>query len=120
MKKQLRNILLALALIFPVLFVIFAINQTASIVILAREYNPYFGSILLYGLLLLYAAIVVSGIIIFLKTPSALRPPRDKSSVEFEKYLEKLKRNLARNEYVVGSDVPLETRPDLENVYPGL
>ncbi len=116
MKKQLGNILLALALVFPVIFVIFVINQTASIVILAKEYNPFFGSILLYGLLLLYAAIVAFGIITFLKMPSALRPPGDENSPEFEKYLEKLKRNLARNNYVAGSGVPLETRSDLEKV----
>ena len=56
MKKQLRNILLSIALIFLVLFILFVINQTASLVLIAKEYNPYFGSILLYGLLLLYAA----------------------------------------------------------------
>ena len=61
MKKQLRNILLVPALIFTVVFVLLVINQTASVVALAGEYHPYFGSILLYGLLLLYAALVASG-----------------------------------------------------------
>jgi len=80
MKKQFRNILLALALIFLVLFMIFMINQTASIVTLAKEYNPYFGSILLYGLLLIYAALFVFPIVYILKMPSALHPPENENS----------------------------------------
>ncbi len=114
MKKQLRNILFSITLIFLVLFIIFVINQTASIVIIAKEFNPHFGSILLYGLLLLYAAIIAYPIIIFLKTPSALRPPENENSPEFDTYIDKLKRNLARNKYAAGSGISLESRSDIE------
>ncbi|MFC1613813.1 hypothetical protein ACFL5K_00780, partial [Gemmatimonadota bacterium] len=114
MKKQLRNILFAFALILLVIFVIFVINQTMSVVMLVKEYNLYFGNILLYGLLLIYAAFFVFSITCILKMPSALRPPGNKQSPEFETYIEKLKRNLARNKHVIESDIPLETQSDIE------
>ena len=93
MNKQFRNILFCITLIFLVLFIIFLINQTAGIINIAKEFNPYFGNILLYGLLLLYAVIFISPIIIFLKMPLALHPPENKNSAEFDRYIEKLKRN---------------------------
>jgi len=114
MKKQLRNILFSVFLIFLVLVAIFVVNQTAGIVILAKDYNPYFGNVLLGGLLLLYAALIVFPIIIFFKMPSALRPPGNENSAEFDIYIEKLKRRLALNKYLAASETALETRPDIE------
>ncbi|MFC1545027.1 hypothetical protein ACFL4X_02575 [Gemmatimonadota bacterium] len=74
MKKQLLNILIAITLLFFVLFVVFVINQTASVVVLAKDYSPNFGSVLLYGLLLIYAVLFLFPIIYILTMPSTLRP----------------------------------------------
>ncbi len=114
MKKQLRNIVLPIALVILVLVIIVAINQTAGIVLMAKEVNPVFGSIVLYGLLLLYAAMIAVPVIIYLTMPPALRPPENEDSPEFDRYIEQLKKQLARNNSIAGTDNPLETPADLK------
>ncbi|MFC1509833.1 hypothetical protein ACFL60_09175 [Candidatus Omnitrophota bacterium] len=113
MKKQLRTILLPIALIILVLFVIVAINQTAGIVLMAKTFNPVFGTVVLYGLLLMYAAMIAVPVILFLTMPPVLRPPDNEDSPEFERYIEQLKKQLARNNSIAETDNPLETHADL-------
>ena len=103
-----------IALVILVLFIIVAINQTAGIVLMARAFNPVFGTVVLYGLLLMYAAMIAVPIILFLTMPPALRPPENEDSPEFDRFIEKLKKQLARNNYVAESGNPLDTRQDIE------
>ena len=113
MKKQLRNLLLPIALIILVFFILVTINQTAGIVLIARAFNPVFGTVVLYGLLLMYTVMIAVPIIIFITMPPALRPPENEDSPEFDSYIKQLKKQLARNNSIAGTDNPLETLADL-------
>ena len=115
MKKQLRTIVLSAALIFLVLFVMFVINQTAGIVTIAKEFNPLLGTVLLYGLMMLYAIAVISPAIIYFKMPKIIRPPENENSPEYDIYVDHLKKQLAKNTHLADSDNPLDTRTDVEN-----
>ncbi len=115
MKKQMQYLLIFGSAMFLVLFVLFVINQTASIFFIAKEYNPHLGTILLYTLLLIYAAALCIPVVIYLTMPPALRPPPDEEPPEFELYLERLRKRLSRNALLAADGHALETRIDIEN-----
>ena len=115
MKKQMQFMLTVGSVILLLVFVLFVINQTAGIVILAKEYNPFLGNALLYTLLLIYAAALCVPVIIYFTMPPVLRPPSDEQSPEFEGYLDRLRKRLARNALLAADSHALESRIDIEN-----
>lgn len=94
------------------LLFIFVINQTAQIVALADKVSPTFGTVVLWTLIVLYAAGVIAVIGHFASLPRSLRPPAHRDDPEFPRYLQRLKARLARNPLVEG--MPLETEEDVE------
>lgn len=115
MKKQMQYLLTFGSVILLLLFVLFVINQTAGIVVMAKEYNPALGILLLYTLLLIYAAALVVPVVIYFTMPTVLRPPQDEQSPQFEAYLARLRNRLVRNALIAADGHALETRIDMEN-----
>lgn len=111
---------------YPVLFasaavvlvmVSFVINQTEQSVRLANSVNPVLGAFVLYGLLLIYAVIVVVPVIMHFRIPSALHPPGDIHSEEYKLYSVKLKKRLSMNKYIVEAGLQPDDTSYIEKAY---
>jgi hypothetical protein len=94
-------------------FVLFVINQTAQIVQLADKISPLFGTVIFWFLVLVYTVLFVTTVLIFLRLPSPLIPPRNENTPEFDAYLNALKKRLVRNSLLKGID--LSTRENIES-----
>ncbi len=115
MKKQIMSLLLPAALSILAIFIVFAINQTAGIVDITTRVNPIFGNFVLYLLLIVFGTIVSVPFVIFFKMPSALIPPEDETSKEYEQFLKKRIKRLSKNVHLKELGIFVETREDIEN-----
>jgi len=103
MKNQIKKFLTLLSLVIILIFVIFVINQTATIVDLAENINSQFGKIVLYSLLVIYLIIVLVPLFILFRMPRKLIAPKIKNSPEYSKFEKKLAKRLSINKYVIDS-----------------
>ena len=110
--KHLKNVLLGGSAVALFLFVLFVINQTAQVVDLASRVTPVLGTILLFVLLAIYAAAILVPLVLFLRLPAPLRPPRTEDSPDFPRHLEALRKRLSANRLVSGH--PLNGREEIE------
>jgi hypothetical protein len=107
-----KMVFLASGLIL-LLFVVFVINQTAQVVDLAGRVTPGLGRIVFWLLLTIYAVLFLTPVVLFLRLPRSLTPPRNEVAPEFDDYLEALKRRLASNPRLKG--VALSNRQQIED-----
>ena len=112
MKRTLRNMMLAISLVFLLFFVLFVINQTAQIVQLAERAHPLLGTMVFWMLIAVYALLVFFSLYFYLRLPKALVPPEDKDTEEYNRYLVLLTNRLRRNSRL--DKHPLETRMDIK------
>ena len=112
MNKTYKKIALLISLFILLFFVCFVINQTAQVVQLAEKVNPTFGRIVFGALLTVYAILILIPVVLFLRLPRSLLPPRSEESSEFRTYLETLKKRLASNPHLKGRD--LSNRQQIE------
>jgi len=93
-------------------FILFIINQTAQVVDLASRASPLAGTVVLWLLLGLYAAVIVTTAVMFLRLPRALIPPESEEAPSFPSYLKLLRERLSSNPHLAGVD--LSSREQLE------
>ncbi|MGC8838179.1 MAG: DUF697 domain-containing protein [Anaerolineae bacterium] len=113
MKRESLHLGMAAGLLLLVLFVLFVVNQTAQAVQLASAVHPALGRATLWGLLALYALALAGLVGGLVRMPSALRPPADEGSPEYEQYLRHLKARLEHNPSLAGFPLDLSTREGL-------
>lgn len=113
MNKTFKKITFLASSLILLFFVIFVINQTSQVVGLADKVNPGFGRIILWGLLMIYAVLILIPVVLFLRLPRSLPPPKSEDAPEFDAYLEALKRRLSSNPCLKGLD--LSNRQQIEN-----
>lgn len=113
MGKVLRRTTLLAATLVVVAFVLFVANQTAQFVALVAAFNPTAGQFALLALLAIYAAVIVTPVILFIRLPRAVRVPADESGPQFARYLRVLRSRLASNPNLPRA-TPLESRADVE------
>ena len=63
------------------------VNQTAQVVLLAKEIHPGLGTATLWGLLVAYAFFGGVPVVMMVRMPRPLKPPASDSGPEFEKHL---------------------------------
>ncbi len=73
------------------------VNQTAQVVQLAKEVHPVLGSVTLWGLMLSYTALIGVPLVMIVRMPRPLSPPKNDSGPEFESHIEELSRRLSTN-----------------------
>ena len=105
MNKTLKKITFLTSLFILLFFVIFVINQTSQVVELADKVSPTFGSIVFWGLLIVYALLILIPVVLLLRLPRSLMPPKSEDASEFGTYLEVLKKRLASNPHLKGLDL---------------
>jgi hypothetical protein len=87
------------------------VNQTAQIVLLAKEVHPVLGTATLWGLLLSYGVLAGVPVVMIVRMPQPLKPPVSDSGPEFEKHLLELSRRLETNPRVrLASIRPIDRR----------
>ncbi len=97
MRKTATRVLVAGAALVLVLFIIFMINQTVSLVALGDRVHPLVGDVVLWVLVVFYALCVIVPVYLFFTMPAPLVPPRSEISPEFPRYLGEVARRLGRN-----------------------
>jgi hypothetical protein len=113
MRKTATRVLVAGAALVLVLFIIFMINQTVSLVALGDRVHPLVGDVVLWVLVVFYALCIIVPVYLFFTMPAPLVPPRSEISPEFPRYLGEVARRLGRNPHV-GRTVTA-SREDVEN-----
>lgn len=105
MYRTIKNAALVASALVLFFFVLFVINQTAQAVELASHLSPAAGTIVLWLLLVLYAAFVIAAVVFFLRLPKPLAPPESETEPKFSRYLEALRSRLAENPRLQGHDL---------------
>jgi len=108
----LRRITLLLSLFILLAFALFVVNQTAQVVELAGRVDARLATATLWGLLALYAALLITPAVLWWRMPPPLEPPASAEDPRFAEHLGRLRRRLAGNPALLGA--PLETREQVE------
>jgi len=101
----LKKIVLFASVLILLFFILFVINQTAQVVQLAEKVAPSFGNFVFWGLLIIYAVLILVPVILFLSLPRSLPPPKSEDAPEFSAYLATLKKRLASNSHLKGREL---------------
>jgi hypothetical protein len=115
MINELKHFAKILGLLLATAFLIFLVNQIAGVVGLASELHPYFGILVLLlsitglGILILYP------IYLWIKLPAALVPPTDKSTPEYDTFLQAYRKRLKVNQVVVEAGIDVMEDNGLES-----
>jgi hypothetical protein len=109
-----KRIVVVIVLFFAVMLIIFVINQTNQLVNFASNVSPLLGQVVLYFLLLIYAAVIITPLFAIYSKPSALLPPEDLESEEYQYYLKKLAARLSKNSHLEKMSVNHEKPEEIE------
>lgn len=115
MKKQAKTIALTVAVLCLILFIVFLVNQTVQLVDFGDRISPILGSVILWGLLILYSLCLAVPIYLVVRMPSALKPPQDETSPEFPEYLKGVAKRLGKNPLIKRSVAA--SKEDLEYTF---
>lgn len=114
MLENLKRVILPLALLVIVGFLVMVVSQTAQVVDMASRIDPRLGTVVLWGLLAIYAGLVLVPLMRLLLMPRPLRPPEKDEGPEFERHLKRLGRRLASNRQLTGHAFDLSSRQGVE------
>jgi hypothetical protein len=118
LKKSIKWLSLVAGILVLLLFIMFVINQTVQVVDLASRVSPILATVVLWGLLAVYAIIIIVPVGVFLRLPGPLQPPSSEESRDFPIYVEALKKRLCNNPHLKGRT--LSDRRDVEEALTSL
>ena len=78
-------------------FSVVVVNQTAQVILLAKEIHPTFGTVTLWGLLVSYGVLAGVPVVLIARMPKPLKAPSNDSGPAFEQHLIALGRRLETN-----------------------
>ena len=105
MNRTIKNMSLLVGGFVLLSFGVVVVNQTAGVVALAGEVHPALGKVTLFGLLGTYAALIGVPVVLYVRLPKSLDPPRSEDDPEFPAHLERLRCRLAANPLVTEKDL---------------
>lgn len=114
MNRSIKYIFVLISLLILVAGAVMVVNQTNQLVQFATQFDERLGRLVFWGLITLYAILIIAPIVLFLRLPKALIPPDDETSPAFQKHLSLWKARLKTNPYMRDSGLVLETREDVE------
>ena len=112
MPKGLRTLLVVVSALVVVSFALLVINQTAGVVTLADALRPGLGPLVLWSLVAVYAVLLLTPLVLFLRLRKPLVAPTESQGPEHKAYLRRLAARLSENDRV--SCRPLETQEQIE------
>ena len=113
MTATVRKISVLIALFVTVVFAVFLFNQTVQIVQSARTVNPIFGNGLMWALIFVYCALLITPVVLWFKVPKRMSPPAVAEGEEYDRFMLDFCRRLSRNARL--RDVPLSTPEHIES-----
>src|SRR5512142_1396729 len=102
MSTTLKRMTTMLAMFIIVVFAVFVFNQTVQIIQSARAVHPVFGEGVMWGLVFLYAALLISPVVLWLRLPKRMLPPASIVGPEYTTFLCDFKKRLSRNSRLRG------------------
>ncbi len=111
MNRSIKYIFVLISLLILVAGTVMVVNQTNQFIQLATQFDERLGRLVFWGLITLYAVLIITPTVLFFRLPKALVPPDDETSPAFEKHLSLLKARLKTNPRTKG--LALETREDI-------
>ena len=114
MNRSIKYIFVLISLLILVAGTVMVVNQTNQFVQFATQFDERLGRLVFWGLITLYAVLIITPIVLFFRLPKALIPPDDETSPAFEKHLSLWKARLKTNPHMRDSGLVLETREDVE------
>ncbi len=105
MITSIKKIALLASLLVLLLFILFAVSQTAQVVQLASRVSTGFGTVVLCVLLALYAVLILVPVVLFVRLPRSLRPPKSEDAPGFAAYLDDLRKRIGSHELLKGMDL---------------
>ncbi len=112
MSAPMKRIVLLVSIGAGLFFAIVLISQTLQLADFAARVHPTFGEGVFWGLVFLYALILVIPVVLFFRLPGALVPPPSESDPRFEEHLRELRGRLERNPRL--RRAPIATRSEIE------
>jgi hypothetical protein len=105
MAKTLRRIAVLVSLFIVIVFGVFLFNQTVQIVQSARAVNPTFGDGVMWALIFVYAALLLSPVVLWFRVPRRMPPPEKSEGPEYEQFMADFRRRLSRNARLRGVSI---------------
>ncbi|MEM9328874.1 MAG: DUF697 domain-containing protein [Bacteroidota bacterium] len=113
MIETIRKLAFPIALLLGFTFLIFLANQISGIYLLASGLNPLFGQIVLGLLIILFAGLILSPLVLVLRLPKPLKRPETEE--ELHQYKLVLLKRMQKNAILKEKGVILTTLEDLPN-----
>jgi hypothetical protein len=95
MRHQLKFLFITISILVLTAFVLFVFNQVMQVYTYTSAFNPLLGKAILATLTLLFAALFIFPVLLYLRLPQPITPPA--SEDDKPAYLEKLGKRLAKN-----------------------
>jgi hypothetical protein len=114
MKQTIKTLVLLGCGLILLCFVVVVVNQTAQVVLLARQADPTLGTVVLWGLVLAYGGLIGIPIVLVASMPRPLKPPASDTGPEFELHLERLGERLGGNARVRNASIRPLNRAGVE------
>lgn len=105
MRHAWKGVLAAVGLLLSLYLLVLLAGGISQVADAADRVEPGLGQIVFWALVILFAVVVVSPIVLYLRLPAALIPPEEASGPEYEDYLARLRRRLAANPRLRGRDL---------------
>ena len=109
-----KKLVALVSLLIVVSAVLFIINQTAQVVMLAGTISPLLAKFVLYALLAFYTLALLVPLVLLLRLPKSVVPPQDEHTPEFDAYLRCLGGRLAKNPHLRTTGRALSSRAGIE------
>lgn len=111
MKKHFKTLAIFISVAVLLAFVLFVVNQVAAVYANISALNPILGNIVLGILLLIFAVVLITPVVIYFKLPKPINLPEDE--VGKEKYYQQLAKRLGRNKHLNGLNLDLNKKEEL-------
>lgn len=111
---RITHIFLFLAILIIAGFVVTIVNQTAQLVHLVALVDARLALGLLVTLVVIYAICLVVPMVLWLRLPKPLRPPRDENAPEFPQHLAALQARLNQNTYLQQQGVRVTNQQEVK------
>ena len=105
MNRSLLKIALLMSMFIVVAFTVIVVNQSVQVIQLARRVHPHLGDAVLWGLVFLYAALLLTPALLWLRLPKQLQPPAETDTSEYATFLAGMSKRLSHNSRLAGQDL---------------
>jgi Domain of unknown function (DUF697) len=112
MSTTIKKIGITFATFIIVVFAVILFNQTVQIVQSAAAVNRTLGTAVMWSLIFTYAILLMTPVVLWLRLPKQILPPKEIDDPEYNKFLADFKKRLSRNPKLVG--LPLASSTDLD------